>query len=100
MFLVLKTGEIPGFAESVHLHKLDVGQKLSSSADQFRRHGRSAISQHLETAQIVLLRPGKLRQQVDHRRHQYSVVDLMRLDRLTESGRREAWKRDLAPAEC
>src|SRR5260370_23466704 len=99
MLLVLKTREIPRFAESVDLNQLHLRQKVSSSTDQLRGHRRSAVCQYFETAQITVLRLRELRQQVDHRRDQNGVVDLVLLDRLTESGRSEARKRDLAPSE-
>ena len=47
----------------------------------------------------MLLHLGKLRQQVDHRRDQHGAGDLIFLDRFTESGWREACKRELARPE-
>ena len=39
MFLVLKTSEKTGFAQSVDLHQLEIRHKLADAADEFRRIG-------------------------------------------------------------
>src|SRR2546422_11351444 len=91
--MVLKTCEIPGFTESIDLHELDVGEELSSATNQLRRHGRSAVGQHLESAQIMLPRVGKLRQQINHRRDQDRGRHAMLFYRVAEGCRREAWQR-------
>ena len=47
--------------------------------------------EHFEAAQIIFPRFRKLRQQVNHRRHQNCVIDPLVLDSLTERERVEAW---------
>ncbi len=99
MLVVLKTGEIPGFTQTVNLNELDSGQQFPGSTDELRCHGRSAIGQDLKAAQIVLLRIGELGEEINHRRNQHGAGDPMFLDRFTESGRREASQRKLTCAD-
>src|SRR6267142_6432552 len=99
MLLILETCEEAGLAESIALEKFHVRQKLSHPMDKFRRHRRAAVSQNLETAQVIRLCFGELRQQVQHRRHEHRVGYAFVLDQLTETLRAELWNRDLARSE-
>src|SRR6266478_8926189 len=99
MLLIFKTREEAGLAESIALEKFHVRQKLSRPMDKLRRHWRTAISQDLETAQVIRFCFGKLRQQVQHRRHEHRVSHAFLLDQLTETLRAELWNRDLARTE-
>src|SRR6266404_599591 len=99
MFLIFKTREEPGLAEPIALEKFHVRQKLPRLMDKLGRHWRAAISQDLETAQAIRLCFGKLRQQVQHRRHQHRVGYAFALDQLTETLRTELRKCDLARTE-
>src|SRR5882724_2881514 len=99
MFLIFKTREEAGLAEPIALEKFHVRQKLPRLMDKLRRHWRAAISQDLETAQVIRLCFGKLRQQVQHCRDQHRVGYAFALDQLTETLRAELWNRDLARTE-
>src|SRR5260370_11152221 len=99
MFLILKTREESGLAQSIALEKFHVRQKLSHPMDKVRRHWRAAISQNLEAAQVIRLCLGNLRQQVQHRRDEHRVGHAFALDQLTETFRGELWNRDLARTE-
>src|SRR6266478_5189848 len=99
MLLIFETGEEAGLAESIALEKFHVRQKLSHPMNKFRRHGRAAISQYLEAAQVIRLCFGHLRQQVQHCRDQHRVGYAFALDQLTETLRAELWNRDLARTE-
>src|SRR6267154_549131 len=99
MLLIFKTCEEAGLAESIALEKFHVRQKLSRPMDKLRRHWRTAISQDFETAQVIRFCFGKLRQQVQHRRHEHRVSYAFAVDQLTETLRAELWNRDLARTE-
>src|SRR5258705_12549487 len=99
MFLISKTREEAGLAESIALEKFHVRQKPSDAADKFRGHCRSAIRQNLETAQVIRLCFGHLRQQVQHCRHKHRVGHPFALDQLTETLRAELRNCDLARTE-
>src|ERR1700739_1256196 len=99
MFLIFKTREEAGLAESIALEKFHVRQTLSHPMDKFRRHWRAAIRQNLETAQVIRLCFGHLRQQVQHCRHKHRVSYAFVLDQLTETLRAELRKCDLARTE-
>src|SRR6266481_1315013 len=99
MFLIFKTREEAGLAEPIALEKFHVRQKLPRLMDKLWRHWRAAISQNLEAAQVIRLCFGKLRQQVQHRRHEHRMSYAFALDQLTETLRAELWNRDLARSE-
>jgi hypothetical protein len=73
MIAVFETREETRLAESIAVEKFCVRQKFSGAPDKFGRHGRAAISQNLEAAQVIRLRLGHLRQEVQHRRHEHRV---------------------------
>jgi EAL domain-containing protein (putative c-di-GMP-specific phosphodiesterase class I) len=99
MLLIFEACEEAGLAESIGLKKFHVRQKLADATNKFRRHGRTAISQNLEAAQVVRLSLEHLRQQVQHRGHEHGVSYAFVLDQLTETLRAELRKCDLAHAE-
>src|SRR6202166_4473947 len=99
MLLIFETCEEAGLAESIGLEKSHVRQKVSHPMDKFRRHGRTAISQNLEAAQVIRLCLWHLRQQVQHCRHEHRVGHAFALDQLTETLRTELWNGDLARTE-
>src|ERR1700684_2378971 len=67
--------------------------------DEFWSHGRSAVSQYLEAAQVILLDFRELSQQIDHGRHQDSVTDAFAFNGLAEGLWTELRNCDLAGAE-
>src|SRR5882757_2861746 len=99
MLLILETCEEAGLAESIALEKFHVRQKFSSATDEFRRHGRTAISQNFETAQVIRLRLRHLRQEVQHGRYEHGVSHAFLLDQLTEALRAKLRKCHLARTE-
>src|SRR5579871_190554 len=99
MLVILQTREISSFAEAVNLNELGVGSNLARPADEPRRHRRSAIGEHLEAGQVVLLEISELGEQVNHRRYKDCVIDPLVLDSLAKRLRVEAWQRNLASAE-
>ncbi len=68
--------------------------------DQFRRHRRSAVSQYLDTAEVIFPDFRKLGQQIDHGWHQNGVTDAFAFYGLAEGLRAEFRNRDLVGAEC
>src|ERR1700688_1924159 len=99
MLLIFETREEAGLAESITLEKFHVRQKLSGATHKFRGHGRTAISQNLEAAQVIRLGLWHLRQQIQHRRHEHCVGHAFVLDQLTETLRAELRKRYLTRTE-
>src|SRR5258708_18176359 len=99
VFLVLQTGEKAGFAQSVDLNEFEIREKLSDPVDQFRRHRRSAVSQYLDTAEVIFPDFRKLGQQIDHGWHQNGVTDAFAFYGLAEGLRAEFRNRDLESPE-
>src|ERR1700692_4204149 len=99
MLLIFETCEEAGLTESVALEKFNVRQKLSSATHKFRRHGRTAVCQNLEAAQVIRFCFGHLCQQVHHCWHEHRVSYAFVLDQLTETLRAEFWNCDLARTE-
>src|SRR5258708_15977933 len=84
VLVILQAREKTGFTQSVDLNQLKIRQKLPRPVNEPRRHRRSAISQHLEAAQVVLFSFWRLGQQIDHCRHQNGVTYSFPFDSLSK----------------
>src|SRR6266403_247928 len=99
VLMIQQAGEEPGFTQPVDLNEFNLWQNLSGAMHEFRSHWRSAISQMPKSREVILLQLRRLRQHVDHRRHQHRVRDAFALDCLAETFRAELWNSDLTGAK-
>src|SRR6266404_4625315 len=99
VFMIQQASEKSGFTQPVDLNEFNTWQNLSGAMHEFRSHWRSAVSQMPKSRQVILLQLRRLRQHVDHRRHQHGVRDAFALDRFAERLRIKLWNSDLTSAE-
>src|SRR6266478_5655014 len=99
VLIVFQAGQEPGLTQPIDLNEFNIWQNLSRAMHEFGSHWRSAISQMPKSREVILLQLRRLRQHIDHRRHQHRVSDPFALNGLAEGLRIELWNSDLTGAE-